>query len=322
MSVITNSYNAARYLKPHIQSVLNQEYQEWEHIIIDCGSTDGSPALISSLSHPRLRLIQVPFCGVAKGRKLGIAQAQGELIAILDADDLSFPARLRRQVNLLTASPLVVAVGSGIIGLNDATGRTRTSLYPEHHRNILLLMRAGFNPIPHSTLLFRRPAYCEVNGYSEAFEKAEDFEFLLRLGLLGQLASIPQPLVQCTMRQDSHTHRHRPKGRGVPYYMVLAMILHALDCEATAPRLTVQRVEEWLDSIGDRGIDALMSRWAFGSILRNLRHLDRCSLRYLTALVLRHVAAIRACLSLPWWSEAQTPDRLAWALLSSEKSAQ
>ena len=92
-------------------SVLNQSFDSWEHIIIDCGSTDNSRKVLESLKHPRLRVIHEEFCGVARARNRAIQQARGEFCAILDADDRALPDRLRLQVELLRKDKALVAVG-------------------------------------------------------------------------------------------------------------------------------------------------------------------------------------------------------------------
>ena len=88
--------------------MLQQDYAEWEHIIVDCGSTDNSMDLLSELAHERLRVFQVPFCGVANGRNIGIAKAKGNIISILDSDDYASPHRLIMQVNILLPCPILL----------------------------------------------------------------------------------------------------------------------------------------------------------------------------------------------------------------------
>ena len=176
VSVITNSYNSGKYLRANIDSMLRQDYVDWEHIIVDCGSTDASIYILSELNHERLRVFQVPFCGVSAGRNIGIEKARGDLIAILDADDYALPNRLTEQVNILLALHNVVGVGSGIRIIDEATNKQKTTIYPSDPSQISLLLRAGFNPIPHSSFMLRLAAYNAMGGFSNVMEKGEDFD--------------------------------------------------------------------------------------------------------------------------------------------------
>lgn len=311
VSVITNSYNARRFLRASIASVLGQSYARWEHIVVDCGSTDGSVDVIESLAHPRLRLLRVPFCGVAEGRSLGIREARGELVAILDADDPAMPERLARQVHVFQTDPEVVGCGSRIVQVTERTGRERTYPYPRGHEAIVRLLRAAISPFPHSTLTFRRSAYDQVGGYSDVFEKCEDFDFLLRLARIGRLACIDRPLARCTAHADSHTLLHRPKGRDAKYYVMLAVLLHALDGEPGASAPSVEAATAWLDRVGPDGIRALCARWAIPGLGVATRELDLASLRYYVLAQLRWAAAIVRHRGDDWWGYASTPARVA-----------
>ena len=314
VSVITNSYNARRFLRANIESMLGQDFQRWEHIVVDCGSTDGSVELVESLAHPRLRLLRVPFCGVAEGRGRGIAEAAGELVAVLDADDCALPDRLTTQVRVLEGDARIVGCGGGIIQVNERTGHERSYVYPCGHAPLVRLLRAAINAFPHSTLMFRRAAYDEVGGYSTVFEKSEDFDFLLRLARVGHLASIDRPVVRYTVHADSHTFLHRPKGRDAKYYAMLAVLLHALDDEPGATAPTVEAAMSWLDRVGSDGMRALCARWAIPGLWAATRELDRASLRYYVSAQVHWGAAMLRHRGEDWWSYSSTPAGVAATL--------
>jgi hypothetical protein len=314
VSVITNSYNARRFLRANVESMLRQTYEGWEHIVVECGSTDGSVGLLEALAHPRLRVMHVPFCGVAKGRTLGIAEARGDLIAILDADDSAMPDRLARQVALFDAFPEVVGCGGGIVEANERSGRERTYLYPRRHQALVGLLRAAINAFPHSTLMFRRAAYDRVGGYSDVFEKSEDFDLVLSLARVGHLASIPRPIVRYTVHADSHTFLHRPEGRDAKFYTMLAVLLHALDEQPGASAPSVAAATAWLDRVGPDGMRALCARWAIPGLGIASRQLDLASLRYYVSAQLHWGAALIRHRSEDWWRYSATPARLAETL--------
>jgi glycosyltransferase involved in cell wall biosynthesis len=314
VSVVTNSYNAERFLRDNVASVLAQRYERWEHVVVDCGSTDGSLELLESLEHGRLRVLRVPFCGVARGRMHGIEAAKGDLVAVLDADDAALPHRLGSQVEVLAAQPDVVGCGGGIVQVTEKSGRERRYTYPARHEALVRLLMAAINPLPHSTLTFRRGAYDRVGGYSDVFEKCEDFDFLLRLARVGRLASIGRPVVRYTIHDDSHTFLHRPKGRDAKYYAMLAVLLHALDDRPGAAPPSVDAATAWLDRIGPDGMRALSARWAMRGVGRATRELDLASLRYLASAQLRWAAALVRHRREDWWRYSSTPARVAETL--------
>ncbi len=317
VSVITNSYNSVKYLAANIESVLAQDYENWEHIIIDCGSTDGSVELVRSMGHPRLKLLEVPFCQVSEGRNIGIQSSQGELISILDSDDLSLPRRLSLQVSLLNSNTELVGVSGGINRVDGDTGKRKKFVYPRRHKTIMLVMAAALNPIAHSTLTFRRSAYDAVGPYSKDIEKGEDFEFILRLAGIGRLESLLEPLVEFTYRQDSHTFKHKPKGRNEHFYSILSVVTS--QAEINGIMVTRKQIENWLDSVGPEGTHAIVGRWAIRAFARNIFGLDAPAMMLLLKTGLLYSGEIAKCKSAEWWKQASKPLNIAKACLMDAK---
>jgi len=294
VSVITSSYNSKRFLRDCIDSVAEQDFPEFEHIVVDCASTDGSLDILTNASHPRLRIVKSDFCGVATARDIGIAHAQGEFIAILDSDDVAFRSRLRKQLEAFRSNPELVAVGSGVVTYDDSRNRSWRHIFPADHYSLSIMMRAGVNPIPHSTLMFRRAAYQQVGGYRDRFQKCEDFDFLLRLSNVGRITTIQETLGRISVRRDSHTHVHKPMGRDAEYYVLLALIL--------TPSLPVEvpnempDAENWLDRAGRRAISAIMGRRAMTAISRNIFKLHGGALYMLLRFVVQKMPAVI------WWT--------------------
>jgi glycosyltransferase involved in cell wall biosynthesis len=317
VSVITSNYNCAEYLPGCVSSILNQTFDSWEHIIIDCGSTDNSRKVLESLEHPQLRIIYEKFCGVARARNLAIQQAQGEFCAILDADDLALPDRLRLQVELLQKNQELAAVGGDIqpIYLSDFSWKSilrtykRIFQYPYRHDEIMLFLRSTLSPILHSTLTFRKKIFQEIGGYREAMEKAEDFDLVLRFGLYGRLGGVGEPVGVIRFgEKDSHTMRHRPHGRNVEYYSVLAFLfntarINRLNC-------TQQDIEGWLDKIGGHGIRALKGRWVWENLIKPNRCLSFANWEIPLKAFILYLPAIIACSNRSWWPTASSPENI------------
>src|SRR5262245_35299311 len=100
VSVIVPSYNASRYIRETLESVLGQTYSSFEVIVVDDGSTDETAAIVGDHSRrdSRIRLVSQSNAGVGAARNRGIAEASGEFIAPLDADDIWYPDKLQKQV--------------------------------------------------------------------------------------------------------------------------------------------------------------------------------------------------------------------------------
>lgn len=118
ISILTATWNRASLLEGAIQSVLSQTFPDWEHLVIDDGSTDETATLLKRLTHPRLRTLSTENRGQAEALNLGIREARGEWLAFLDSDDEFFPQHLESLVkhgdgyDLLLARFALVNCGS------------------------------------------------------------------------------------------------------------------------------------------------------------------------------------------------------------------
>jgi len=317
VSVITSNYNCAGYLPDCIASVLNQTFDSWEHIIIDCGSTDNSRQVLESLKHPLLRIIYENFCGVARARNLAIQQAQGEFCAILDADDLALPDRLRLQTELLQKNPELAAVGGDIQAIyfwdrlwkRVLLANNKTFHLPCRHDEIMLFLRSALTPIPHSTLMFRKITFQEIGGYREAMEKSEDFDLILRFGLHGRLAGVPEPVgILHFGVAGSHSARHRPHGRDALYYAVLALLFNT--ARVNGLNCVQQDIEKWLDEIGKQGVRALQGQWIWKNLIKRNRCLSFANRTIPLKALILCLPAIVACWNRSWWPAAYSPENI------------
>ena len=111
VSVVLKSYNHASYVGEAIQSILDQSFQDFEIIVTDDGSRDGSPDVIRRFADKRLNLVAFEKNrGISAAMNNAISRAKGEFIAILNSDDFALPQRLERQVTFLDANPQIAGV--------------------------------------------------------------------------------------------------------------------------------------------------------------------------------------------------------------------
>lgn len=207
VSVVMAVYNASEFLREAVSSVLNQTFEDFELIVVDDASSDNSLAIIEGLSDPRVRVIKhATNIGAALSRNDALEVARGDLIAIMDADDVAATTRLEKQVAYMDSHPEVGVVGCGVYNSIDTTGAVLcTSFLPTDNETLqrTLMERWCFL---HPSITFRKSLYKIVGGYRKPFEPAEDHDLLLRM-LEHTKAS---NLSECLMR-----YRVNPRGLSV-----------------------------------------------------------------------------------------------------------
>jgi glycosyltransferase involved in cell wall biosynthesis len=213
VSVLMSVYNSERYVGDAIDSILNQTHREFEFVIIDDGSSDHTPQILDAYAagDPRIRLLHRENRGIPKTRNELLALARGELIMVMDSDDIAHSDRLAAQVKFLQQNPSVVWVG-GAFELMDDQGRLLTCIQmPNSDQEIQGLLVKGHTSFLHPTAMIRRSAILQVGGYDETFSTAHDLDLWLKLSEIGQLANLPQPVVKYRIHPDSICNRNQDK---------------------------------------------------------------------------------------------------------------
>ncbi len=192
VSIVMAVYNAAPYLEETLESILAQTYSDFELIIVDDGSTDETPQILDRYGDPRIvRLRNETNLGVARARNRGGAIVRGEYVAVHDADDLSSPDRLEKQVAFLDTHPEIGLVGSQGVLLTE--GGKYPLVVPLHNEEIQALL-LGENCLLHSSLMIRKWLMDEIGGYDEGYVAAEDYDLVLRIAERTRVANLPDPL--------------------------------------------------------------------------------------------------------------------------------
>lgn len=193
VSVVMVVCNVQRFLGEAIESVLQQTFRDFEFIIVDFGSTDGSKLIVSNYAAQdrRVKFREIPNCVLPVARNAGSALAKGRYIAVMDADDVCLPERLMREVEFLEKHPDIGIIGSPVEWI-DATGRSLgIQKVPREDREIRVTF---FNRCPfwHPTILMRRKAFVAVDGYREAFVYAHDYDLESRISDHYRCANLEQ----------------------------------------------------------------------------------------------------------------------------------
>lgn len=189
VSINMAAYNAARFLPTTIESVLQQTYTNWELIIIDDGSTDKTFEILRSFSDPRIKVItHEENKGVVETRNNALKHSSGTYIAILDSDDIwKDKEKLTKQVEYMEAHPECAIVGTFIELIDEKEKKIGSDSYELTDQRIReCILRQ--NQFAHSSILIRKEAI--EAGYL-AYNPAEDFELILRIGEKWKLANLP-----------------------------------------------------------------------------------------------------------------------------------
>lgn len=203
VSVILPVKNAEDNLPRAIQSIRGQSHTDWELLVVDDGSTDQSHevAVQSEKTDARIRSIYNPGVGIVSALNHGISKAKGQLIARMDADDVSKPDRLREQITFLKAHPEIGLVGSRVNYLGDREQNAGYAAYVDWTNKLLSpndirTNRFVESPLAHPSVMFRRSLVREGEGPYRDGPFPEDYELWLRWIDKGvQMAKLNSPLL-------------------------------------------------------------------------------------------------------------------------------
>jgi glycosyltransferase involved in cell wall biosynthesis len=189
VSIVTPSFNQARYLEATICSVLDQDYPRLEYIVIDGGSTDGSLELIQRYAPRLAHWVSEPDLGQADAINKGFAVARGAVFAWLNSDDVYRPGAVSEAVAYLTSHPEIGMVYSQAFYIDEAGAPiARYPAGPTDHRGL----RRGITTIPQQTTFFRSRVWRIVGPLDPAFYYAMDYDLWVRLSAVSPLAFVPR----------------------------------------------------------------------------------------------------------------------------------
>lgn len=219
ISVVMPAWNRVGSIRMAVESVLRQTFTDFELLVVDDGSTDGTMGALSDITDPRLRCLANPRnMGASAARNTGIRAARGEWVAFQDSDDEWLPRKLELQMaRLAGAGPEVVACYTGMAIVGTPMGRShRTTLryipdpkepQVEGALREALLARSFIST---QMLMARRSALLDIGGFDAALPALEDWDCAIRLSDLGSFAFVDAPLVLQYFSDNSIT-RSRPR---------------------------------------------------------------------------------------------------------------
>lgn len=193
VSIVMPSYNAAAHIARSIASAQAQTHEDWELLVVDDGSTDGSGDIVTNFvaSDPRIRAFRQPNAGAGAARNLGIAEARASFLAFLDADDTWHPEFLEAMIATLEAEPNASIAYCGWQNIGLGGGRDEPFVPPdyEHAGKTEALLESCRWPI-HAALA-RTALVRDSGGFDVSLSSCMDFDLWLRLGARARLTRVP-----------------------------------------------------------------------------------------------------------------------------------
>lgn len=212
ISLVTPSFNQAKFIEQTIKSILDQGYPNLEYIVIDGGSTDGTVDILKRYAD-RLQWVSEPDGGQSDGINKGLRRATGDIVGYVNSDDLLLPGSLHR-VNAFFRDHANVSWMTGRCRIIDEQGKDvaglarqyKDFLLRHYSRNMLLMI----NFIAQMSTFWRRSAYERVGEFSTEQHLVMDYDYWLRLLQLGDPGIVPQTVSAFRLHQDAKsTQRYR-----------------------------------------------------------------------------------------------------------------
>ena len=226
VSVIMPSYNSKKYIKKAIDSVLEQTYSNFELIIVDGNSTDGTLDILDEYKKQdrRIKVIQDEGRGIGAALQLGCQIASGKFIARMDSDDIAINTRFEKQLKIFHSIPNLILVASPVIYINEDDSIVGYS-FPYTNKRII---QEKVYLIAHPTVMMKKDAYVKAGGYQPLL-RAEDYFLWNRMRLMVEFYIFKEPLIKYRLLQDSLSHTlddnfNKKLGRKLESYFIKPII--------------------------------------------------------------------------------------------------
>jgi glycosyltransferase involved in cell wall biosynthesis len=213
VTVLMPAYNAEKYIKEAIISVLNQTFGNFEFLIVNDGSTDKTEEVIRSFTDPRIVLINQANGGVSAALNSGLEIAKGRYIARFDADDICYPHRLQEQYQFMQEHPEYVLIGS------DANYVDKNGEFLFYYKNIAHLHDeicakiSFYCPFVHSTVFYVTSVAKQLGGYDVKAHTFEDYLLWIRFVKQGKVCNFTSPLIDVRLNPESVTVDDKLRGK-------------------------------------------------------------------------------------------------------------
>ncbi|TES83524.1 MAG: glycosyltransferase [Hadesarchaea archaeon] len=208
LSVIMSVFNGEKYVKETVESILNQSFRDFEFIIVNDGSTDGTPRILRNFDDDRIKIIDQENQGPAKARNRAIRVSKGKYIGIIDCGDVAFKKKMEIQINFLERNKEIYGVGAWA-NIVDEDGKIvgvmeQSTEFKDIKKTIL-----KSNTFIHSSMVFRRKLFDKIGLYDESFKFAHDYDLVIRAVRKFKIVNIPQVLLNYRISEESISFQKR-----------------------------------------------------------------------------------------------------------------
>jgi len=214
ITVLMSAYNAEKYLREAIESILNQTFKDFEFIIINDCSTDKTKKIIEEYANKdaRIKLINnATNLGLTKSLNIGLEEARGEYVARLDADDVSLSERLEKQLEFMNKNRDITLTGAWA-EIIDEEGKAKGFIKGETDETALYFKMIFSNQLVHSSILFNKDSIVAAGGYNEKYVYAQDYELYSRLLTNNRIANQSEVLIKLRTHNGSITRNEKIKA--------------------------------------------------------------------------------------------------------------
>ncbi len=202
VSVVMSVLNGETYLAESVRSILLQSFEDFEFVVVNDGSTDRTREILAGFDDPRLRVLHQENRGLAASLNRAVGEAKSEFIARMDADDFSYPDRLRNQVAFLEENPETGLLGS-YYHLIDPKSRLLGLQYRPVDNDDLQKSLLEANQFCHGVVMFRRRLFEQAGGYDPRYRFAQDYDLWLRIAEVSKLFTLPKALYAWRSTQEN-----------------------------------------------------------------------------------------------------------------------
>lgn len=234
ISIIIPTYNRRYFVSEAIDSVLYQDYGSVEILVVDDGSTDGTSQYIPKKYGEKIRFIYQDNAEKSKARNNGIIQAKGQLISLLDSDDILLPEALKNMVETFNKNPQAEVV-YGVYLENQKTRKLKYSKPKNYPNGFILPYYLEDQFIHNNTFMISKDLFLKIGLYNEGLTNHEDFELLIRL--MSQLKFYYCGGYVSELRKSDNSARNN-------YEKILKQGIKAIECLYNTPE-TIPSLKEW-----------------------------------------------------------------------------
>jgi glycosyltransferase involved in cell wall biosynthesis len=192
LSVLMTVYNGMPYLPEAVESILSQDFADFECIIVDDGSTDETSRYLKQIQDPRVLILSQENGGTAAAANFGLAQCRGEYLARMDADDITLPTRFGKQVRFLDKNPEIGLLGTQLACMGECRIGKNLNL-PCSNQAIRQSLLKGKHALCHPTLMMRTQLLREIGGYWK-LRLIDDWDMMLRMTEVTQAHNLDEVL--------------------------------------------------------------------------------------------------------------------------------